>query len=192
MSIVLNTIQGEPPSAAEALQLSLAICKNLGAIADKFDEVAHPEDSTVCTFAPGSFVKAVFDSGGDPEDHIPAFSRGDKFCVIAQHEGGWLEVVDGYLLASWVTKCDTPPDSQAIVEQAMNQSVLQQGQSAQPESNVESQEGPVELAIERGRNKLGLQIAGGSADHPGIFVKKVRLRFKFSHFSASYDWYGWQ
>lgn len=150
-----------PPSVAEALQFSLALSQQLGSLADKHDEVSHPDDAV--EFPPNTTVKAVFDSGGDEADNIPAFRRGDKFVVITQHDGGWLEVAEGFLLTSWVTVVSRDPAPAPTPARASE---------ARTSTYDDS---PQIYVIARGTNKLGLQIAGGSADHPEIFVKKVAL-----------------
>ena len=202
-----------PPSLQEALQQSIAICRKLGTTADRHDEVAHPQESLVDSFSPGSFVRAIFESGGDAQEGIPPFQRGDVFCVMFQHDGGWLQVPEGFLLVSWVVHCETLPsdaDERRAQALTLRESLLAQhendnesaelddagnetglaGDMANMQENlkgvamaelciagkdaVESKAGSVVYEIHRGSERLGLQIAGGTSEHPGIFVKKVR------------------
>jgi hypothetical protein len=172
-----------PPSFAEALQQSISICKQLGSAADRNDEVVHTEDAP--TYETGTFVKTIFDSGGDASENIPAFSRGEKFCVIYQHEGGWLEVPEGFLLVSWVTHTDPPPNSEAVRLRSREARKAKEALRVSTISNAPDfmrhkyAANPSEYILERGEQKLGLQIAGGSLEYPGIFVKKVRHAFSF-------------
>lgn len=161
-----------PPSVEAALQQSVSIYQQLGKTADRHDEVSHDGENATNMYEPGSFVRTVFESGGDPDDNIPAFSRGNVFCVICQHDGGWLEVAEGFLLVSWVVRCDPPENADAIRRRSIEARDARRAQDAAIGS-VYGDDVPQEYVIERGQERLGLQIAGGSEEHPGIFVKKV-------------------
>jgi hypothetical protein len=174
-----------PPPASAALLQSIGICQRLATEADRNEEISHPEEELADQYPVGSFVKAIFDSGGDADSGIPAFSRGDKFCVIAQHDGGWLSVPEGYLMVSWVVPCEAPPESQAVRDRCLS---MRKRFSQAVEANAavsaaagatalagiaEETNGPVEYVLQRGTDKLGLQITGGTEDCAGIFVFKV-------------------
>ena len=167
-----------PPSIADAMRQSVRLCEHLGSIADRRDEITHPSTFDACEFETGTFVKAIFESGGDVADHIPAFSRGDRFCVISQHDGGWLHVCEGYLLSSWVVRCNPPENGEQLVReaQAARQSQLlaiAEAETAAAGETLAPEGESVEYVLEKGSSKLGLQIAGGTEDYPEIFIKKA-------------------